>query len=318
MKKNIKLLIILGCFIFVLIGFYFIHVSTNDFNTNIENISNNKTYSFEENEFYLYLIAENYNIRISLEDWTSLDKSSFTYKEANNFLAYCAHCIELITEQTGKYSWMDQVRNVDKNGKTVVTIDIQERIISRTSALDGIIILNKDAVEINFVPIEHELTHLIMGVCNEGTLSEGFACYIAQTKLGIIDVPEFELDPDTVTIACMDIPYQKSYEVFMDAVGYAHDSSIKHREGGVSFYVFAHSYTKYLVDTYGMNGVIELYDANGSEEAYHRITGKDISTIKSEWILFLEQQEPDMASEEVFSYILEQRELYQVDKIKIQ
>lgn len=309
----------LSCFlVLVLLGISLKHVNSISSKRDIENVLNNQMYSFDDDGYYQRLIAENYIIRISSADWASLNKTSLTYKTADDFLKYCAECITFITERTGKEDWVNKVKYTSEDGKAIVTINIKEYITSRTSAPEGIITLNKDVVEIGFIPIEHELTHLVMGVCDEGTLSEGFACYMAQTEFGVFTFPEYELDPDTVTIACMDNQYKERYEVIIDAVGCAHDSNIKHREDGNSFYVFAYSYTKYLINTYGIDAVIELYDDSGSDEAYRRIIGKKVSVVKSEWLLFLEQQDSKMNSEEVFSYISQQYELHQLDKVKVQ
>ncbi|MBN2220709.1 MAG: hypothetical protein JW708_00795 [Vallitaleaceae bacterium] len=270
-------------------------------------------YNFISEAGYYNLIAEDYLVRIEALQWDSLDKSVLRYKEVEEFLYASTQCIDHVAERTNRKNWTKELSRISEEGKAIVIVEIKEEVTSRALQKEGIVVLNKTEVEQDFFPLEHELTHIVMGICSEGTLSEGFACYMSQKELGVIDTPGFELESHTVAKVCLDEPYISQYKTFLEVIGYATDSTIMDNENKTGFYVFAYSYVDYLVASYGLDAVVELYNSHGNEEAYEKVLGRQSEEIKNEWLNYLNQKDIGMTSDEVIEYILEKRKFYHLD-----
>ena len=289
-----------GIGVFLLIG---IIIGFSIFGFSMSNI-NKQSYSYEEDENSYSLISDEYIICVYADAWIDIEKLG--YNNALEFLEYCAKCIEHLVERTNKTDWSDELTNTSEDGKAIIKICTVDDITSRVLFPEGNIYLNKDNIQMGMSDIEHELTHLVMGECEEGTLSEGFAAYMEHMEFGANNFSLYGLDIDVVIQNLyLAAQYEALTRDILSTVGAAYDSSIKHQQYGQIFYVYACSYVNYLVSTYGIEAVVEIFEVSGSESAYQTYIGKDMLSIKSEWLEYLKQYEGEMSAEEIIAYLSE-------------
>ena len=300
-KRYFKGIVCIGAFLLIgiIVGFLFTHFHKNDVTQSV--------YSYEEDENAYSLIADEYVIRIYKSAWNDVQKLG--YYDACEFLSYCGECIKYVSDRTGKTEWMNELTNISEEGKAIVSICAVQGISSRTKFPEGNVFLNmrnklnkKDLESV----VAHELTHLVMGENSEGTLSEGFATYMEYVEFGD---GNFEFHGININVLLQNFYFDDEYKDLtkdiLEVIGAAYDPSIKHKEHGWTFYLYAGSYIYYLVNNYGMEAVVGIYDEGGSDASYESFTGKDMLTIKSEWLKDLQQYDGEMSSDEIIAILFE-------------
>ena len=263
-------------------------------------------YTLSQENGYFCLEADKYIIKLLLDEWDKMDRHAMKYPEISDYLKFCYETIQFIEKKTGRYDWMDRLSNRAKDGKAILLIVFENGITSYTNPDEGSIYLDYYMMESGMSWIEHELTHMIMGECSEGTLSEGMASYIGEGLLGAEQSITYGLDPDIfVQNEMLFEEHKERYAEVMEVVGNAKDPNIKRTEYGQTIYAAGHSYVKYLVNTYGMDKFNIIYDAGGSAEAYESITGNAMTEVKSDWLEYLKQFDGVMSADEIYDYMLE-------------
>lgn len=262
------------------------------------------SFIIKSDEQYSYLETEYYILKISMEDWNALDTLRMKYSKAADYLVYCGECIERLENRTGKHKWVQEHWDVEAGEKVSIQICMVRNVNSQVDFEKRRIYLNMNSLQNGISDIEHELTHLVMGECEEGTLSEGFATYMEYEEFSVANDIIYEMNADQVI---QNLYFHEQYvemtKEILNAIGQAYDSTIKHQRNGATFYVYAYSYVRYLVNTYGLETVVELFDASGSSEAYIQIIEKDVWEVKADWIEYLKQYQDEMTMEEIIQVL---------------
>ena len=71
------------------------------------------------------------------------------------------------------------------------------------------------------------------------------------------------------------------------------------------FYDLCYSYSKYLIETYGINSFMELYESNDLFNDYNEIFGKSYEEVKDDWYKYLESFTSTMTHVELNNRIIE-------------
>lgn len=268
--------------------------------------SQKQDYTLSQNNVYFILEADKYIIKLNIDEWDNMDRRAMKYPEISDYLNHCYESIQFIEKETGRYDWMDRLPNRTNDGKAILMLVFGKDFTTYTKPNEGLIYMDCSKVESGMSWIEHELTHMIMGECNEGTLAEGIASYIGEGLMGVEQSITYGLNPDIfVQDFMLEGEYKDLYAEIMEAVGDARDPNIKHTEYGQTIYAAGYSYVKYLISTYGMDKFNIIYDAGGNEDVYKHTTGKTLEEIKSDWLEYLKEFDGVMSADEIYSYIFE-------------
>lgn len=123
-------------------------------------------------------------------------------------------------------------------------------------------------------PIAHELTHFIAPTSSKSH-SEGLA-QLMQLKFG---KTHWERD--------LEVYESWKYMDDSELIEMIGTYQLRYPPGGEeilnTYYILCHSFTKYLVDEYGIENYMEVYTAT-SEAKYEEVYGKDLEQLRSEWI----------------------------------
>lgn len=300
-KEYFRGIVGIGTFLLIgiIVGFTFSHFHKNNVNQSV--------YSYEEDENSYSLITDEYIIRIYTSAWN--DVQELGYHDAWEFLTYCVECIKYVSDRTGKTEWMNELSNRTEDGKAIISICTVKGINSQVRFPEGNVFLNMQNIQHKqdiASTTAHELTHVVMGEIDEGTLSEGFATYMEYTEFGN---GNFEIYGININVLLQNLYLEDEYKDLtkdiLEVIGAAYDPSVKHQKYGWVFYMYASSYVYYLVNNYGMEAVVGIFDAAGSDAAYESFTGKDMLTLKAEWLEDLQQYDGEMSTDEIIAILSE-------------
>ena len=156
---------------------------------------------------------------------------------------------------------------------------------SYTDIAEPAIFLNEDLFQHGVAPIAHELTHAILGIHKLDTLSEGIACYM-NDKYGTETSMTYGLDPHGLAGMYVD---HKDYEPLFAIMGTTEtvDASYVEVDIRAPYYQMSDSFVTYLVEKYGMEKFMQLYNDEDAMNAYRDIYGKDVVALQEEWKDFL-------------------------------
>jgi len=65
------------------------------------------------------------------------------------------------------------------------------------------------------------------------------------------------------------------------------------------WYIYSQSFVSYLIRVYGVEKVVDLVRNGIDENSYEEYLGISFSTVKSEWLAYLEALEPVMTEQEM-------------------
>lgn len=71
------------------------------------------------------------------------------------------------------------------------------------------------------------------------------------------------------------------------------------------FYILSYSFSKYMIDTYGIDSFLSLYESDDLPNDYVTIYRKTFEDIKEEWHNYLESYSEPMTAEEIQKYVAE-------------
>ncbi len=136
--------------------------------------------------------------------------------------------------------------------------------------------------------IAHEITHIITPDQASLSLREGLACFI-QDKFG-----------KNVSIFNFGAPIHQMAKEFvnenqMSVIQWIGEEGIPHNldvtgSDRIPFYILSHSFATYLIDNYGIEKYMNIYNSAEFYNSYKREYGKELSELKKQWLKFLENQ----------------------------
>lgn len=251
------------------------------------------------------------------DSWELINLENCRFKTKDEFEEEVVEYINEIAEITLNSKWY---KKNEKNITTcIVLFDFKDNVISNTklpiiyskTKILVKITLNRRLFECDFSPIAHELTHAL---CNTDatdsiSLSEGLAGYM-QDNIGNNPFPmSFGINIHNLIKTYMEDGYYtddiiKNIGCSSKIYPYMGGSNIEFLNRSL-WYNASQSFVTYLIDTYGMEDFMNVYNADNVENAYEKIMGKDIISLRQEWLVFLDNYSCKMTKEEIEKYINE-------------
>ncbi|BBF42424.1 hypothetical protein lbkm_1106 [Lachnospiraceae bacterium KM106-2] len=241
---------------------------------------------------------EKINIVINQKQWNKYHNKYDGFKSKEDFINKGNKYIKKIEQLTGLYNWEKQYQ---KDGKPLrIDIQIDPNSMNHTIMSSHSIVFNANLFKYNVTPYAHELTHLIIGVHTNSSLSEGFACYISDLTGSNSGGYNYGEDIDM-----MSTPYiaKKKYQKIVDAIGIKScpsptTSGLDVRNTSRIYYKLSESFCKFLVTNYGMKKALGFYQSNCLPNQYKDVFGKTIKELKKEWITHLSNYPSQLTEKE--------------------
>lgn len=207
------------------------------------------------------------------------------YETVDLLLAAVSDGMERIAEKTSE-DWLSRY-DPEVNGMVVVRINGTENgsytaggYVSK-DLLEPTIYLNENLFCHGLAPLFHELTHLICQDYQSITLREGLAGYLHDDVCTIPTVFNYGLDPHQIAEKTL-LADAKGRAMVAEIGSFDRKGETGKTDQRATYYVFAYSFVKYLIDTYGMDAFIQLYTA-ADEAAYATVTGKSLTALQADW-----------------------------------
>lgn len=241
------------------------------------------------------------------KDWEMLTSDSngkvyesVRYKSKEEFLTEVDEHIDEICDYLDKDTWW--IKDGDERRRLKINYTNH---VSRAEALVQPNIYLNDTFKIDYAPTAHEIAHIIAPNDVSRSLREGLACHI-QAEFGRNpDMNDFGLSAHRLSKEYITEDYAEVLEVIgtnrvggVNIRGFARDE-----DGRSSFYLLSASFVTYLIDEYGIEEFIRVYDAKVLYDTYIEVYGKDLDALKTEWLAFLETQE---GYEQTYKELLEE------------
>lgn len=228
---------------------------------------------------------------ISSNEWDRIDIEHCGYADADEFIKDADTYFNQIGEFVHGEKWPDYFKETYDN--TLIKFSFTEGISNAQNGLN-VIRLKVLFFQYNLAPTAHEITHIVLQNSSQ-SLSEGFANY-CQEKFG--------KNPTVQNFGIDIYAFSKLYkgEKFDDVKGTIGEGGI-----GVTlddefrpvFYNLSHSFVKYLIDTYGEEKFLELYKMPFSIDIYETVYSKNLSTLKEEWLTFIDSYDVTITKSDV-------------------
>ena len=152
----------------------------------------------------------------------------------------------------------------------------------------GNVYLHRTFFEHNLAPIAHEITHIVLPHWLNGFLGEGIATYCQERFGNNPTVFTFGVDVHGFVALYGDEIYR-----VLDVAWASREIRTLTSPYRVMLYTLSHSFTQYIIDSYGIDFFLELYFRPLSTE-YNEI----LRELKSEWIVFIQNYEVTFTLEE--------------------
>lgn len=149
------------------------------------------------------------------------------------------------------------------------------------------IVINQIDFLIDMAPLAHEITH-ILALGSDGALTEGLAEFMQE---------RYGKNPDSDTIGYPIYSVAKAMLKYVDptildgVVFGGLNYKLLNQEDSFYFYIFSHSFVKYLIEKYGISVFMEAYSQGGYN--YEKVFGEDCENLKKDWLAFIQEQ-PDL------------------------
>lgn len=226
---------------------------------------------YEKDGFYISRYA-----KVSSHEWQIFDRGSNRFASPREFLEEVDCYVEVISEYLGlSLPPTDDVRLL-----------VEFRSTQDKSACDGwIIYLNLDAFIHGIPPIAHELTHYL-ALSDSSSLSEGLAELI-QAKFS--KNPPSSVDRRYKDIYGLSKEFLRGTEYDLEYIAkiglpareYPEEEELNR------FYILSHSFTRYLIDQYGVEKYMQVYKSKRILAGYEEVYGRNLDQLKGDWLEFI-------------------------------
>lgn len=222
--------------------------------------------------------------KFSIEEWDDLYLADSGYEEVSQFLHFFDSYVEAISEILGT-NYLD-------GKKITFTLDINSYgYIDRDNL---VICYNKyyflnDLQKASFVS---ELASIMTGNSKSDSLTEGLNFYIQQKTDKQLRKNYSEQD-----IVCHSkLSLTEENAEMLKYIGSTIPLNDTREDGNeylyrqiYGMYVLSRSFTRYVIDEYGMDKFLELYYADDIENSYKKLYGKSLEEMKTLWINYVKQ-----------------------------
>ena len=151
-------------------------------------------------------------------------------------------------------------------------------------------------VKFGIAPIPHEMTHLILLDYSSHTIREGLATY---TQEMICNVPSIHTLVYPPHLASKQLANKITHSnKIIDIIGTNGIPSSDITMGSLrrDYYILTYSFTKYLIDTYGIEKLLTVYNPKDLYRSYIEVYGKNLENLKQDWISFVSKEKDIVVS----------------------
>lgn len=240
----------------------------------------------DENGYYRSKYA-----KISQSEWSSVNPENSGFQTPAELLLEVDRSVESIASYIGNEDWIEYFEIYNETEEDLI-IDIKFNYgISR--AIGGVhmdptirplIRLSREAFEAGRAPVAHEVTHLVSPKFSAYSLSEGLACY-AHNRFA--SNPKYTEGIHKAIKEYM----TEEYSYVLDNIGIndkdVFDVYFSYKEERWIFYVYSHSFTQYIIDTYGLDSYMALYASECTKDDYEQLFGTNREILIQEWVSFV-------------------------------
>lgn len=224
-------------------------------------------------------------------DWDLLTGKSehIRFNKKEDFLNEVNEYIKAISKYLDKLDWLDQYDSSEHL--------IEFKYSSNGSHVAGgyyhkysprLEVYYNELFKLDYAPIAHEITHLIVPFYSSLSLREGLACLMQDTYGKNDTLFNFGAPVHSLAKQFTTTDYEKViYSIGEEGIPII-DIKNTYR---ASFYILSYSFTKYLIDEYGIKKFMKIYDSDEIEKAYNKIYNKDLNQLKKDWLTFLSTQD---------------------------
>jgi hypothetical protein len=159
------------------------------------------------------------------------------------------------------------------------------------------VFIDSERVERHTAPYLHELVHAVVGDGGAMWLEEGFASWVASsvaTNYGGYYAPVLSEGNERVDAQARTV-IERSRGAAEAAAWFESESPDLSQSDRRSFYILAHSFTKYLGNTLGTSRLVRIHRADNAR-ALELISGVSIDVWRSRWIASLGESRGRMAA----------------------
>ena len=241
--------------------------------------------------------------RIAKVNWESVNLENSGFENVEDFLLDIDYYVDAISQYVGKPDWKETYR--EKRGDDfkfkigISFIDGGSHVLGGYNHYKHLRLgfkLSRSFFECNRAPIAHEITHLIVPYYSSLSLREGLASYIQDTigknpslfNQGKPIIPlskEFLLEENIEN--SMDVIMNIGTEGIPKGINIT-ASDIETRK---KFYFLSYSFSKYLIDEYGIEKFMEIYEAKDLNTKYEELYEKSLEELKNDWINYVRAYE---------------------------
>ena len=228
---------------------------------------------------------------ISSKTWESIDPTESGFTSPVELLTEVDEDVEEILDLIDEKNWIDELKvnngeDFDHRIEIKFTHDISRAYgggaQNNASKIRPRIQINKRLLEAGVSPIAHELTHIISSYSESTSFNEGLACYVQDIVGNNITVPNtgdpiHQLAKEHLKGEFAYISNHLGSTEKFDQYGSTY--SIERRV----FYIFSSSFTRYLVEEYGMEKYLGLYESKFTEADFNNLYGLNRDTLIMKW-----------------------------------
>ncbi|PID79882.1 MAG: hypothetical protein CSB19_01600 [Clostridiales bacterium] len=233
--------------------------------------------------------------KFDVADLQDFDVSRTDAREIKAFLSDVDKAILNVSEYLDRPDW--QQRYLGKYGvEDTLYIDIElTNGISRVHYPPLLILCNAKLYDKNHLPMTHEITHIICPNKTSRSLREGLAQYTQakfapQNLLFVGDAPVHQVVKHYFATLNGEV-----FDAILNAVGSEMGkidiSAFSAKENRAVFYNLSYSFVKYLIDQYGIEKFMTLYNAEDLAAGYRAAYDADYKSLIEEWVSFIEKSE---------------------------
>lgn len=252
-----------------------------------------------------------YSVEMADYMWEYIDTKYCRFQTKEECVKEAKYYIETISDFVSKPEWYKEYK--DKHGEE------NELIISYifTSEISHVedgyhqylnlmpnIYLNKLLFEYDLAPIAHETTHIILPYYSSLTLREGLASYCQDAFGKNLFIFSYGIDIH-IYANCYFTYNFENYNKIFDVIGTDDIYQEIYTQGNlrIMFYNMSHSFSKYLIETYGIEKFMAIYESENLQNDYKAIYDKSLDELKVEWQEMLETLPEPMNPKEIKEYI---------------
>ena len=241
-----------------------------------------------------------YGVLFAESTWSAIDKTETGYATVEEFCDYALTTIQNIADFVNRPNWYAIY------GENTV---IEYRMTDGPSHAEGgyravnnpvpITYLNQSLFEKGMAPIAHETTHIIYPKFSLLSLREGLASYCHEKFGGNPTVFSFGV-PVHEHVRYLNNTQPAMFKETLDIIGDLL-GELPYAEGETRaiYYTISHSLAKYIVETYGIDSYMLLYESDPYNVSFENVLGISLDELKEEWLKYVDALPLGMSNDEI-------------------